>query len=566
MLSAKIIVLALVGYLFSGAAADDPAVDAAQYGHQSHKRGGNKPHAGGGPYPSPQTGYEKPKDYEKQKTYHAACCLPHFPANDYGHPQPLFDQLLFSECPDKKTPEVICEAAADLLVTPPSTLHASAHKSEKANKLKFLYDKTQSPFATNLAVVSNGCCFNIYSDVKPGQTLNAKCLNTVLGDNLTLIKSITKAQVYVAGAVDMKGQYGGPVYVGGDYLSSLGATIAQNTFGGVIPGAGLVIGGSVTKDGEDIKVVQGGAYVGVLSTQDDRIKNASVNQLPDPGMLVKKISAQVCALSQQINHLEKNSFLIVTAIILERRLLSSQVDKASEVSGRQLRQGQTESCVDSTCTVGISEMSHVEAHPRRLVTANEAPSQWTLNCESGVDPCVFSATTDELNNAGEIIFQGSPGVTFKINIRGRFVKTTELNQSTSLIQLRSDINVIWNFPEANQIFLAFENATQFDNQTLSAVWPGSILAPQAVVLEITGSGVQGTVATGNPNSMVIIRSGELADMPRLTLLSSTPNCPPPVPKVTFCHCLCPETYAQHTTESTPIPPIRSVIQVKRETE
>lgn len=419
-----------------------------------------------------------------------ACCLPNWPADYHGQPEPLFNRLLFQECPSEKTPEEICQAASEALVHPPSRLVANPHKSHLSESTRFYYNKATSPTSADLVVVSKGCCFNLYPGVSHYQPLSSQCQNTILGDNLELLNSIFSTSVITAGDTNVHGVFDRSVVMGGDYLNrdEKTTTIAKLYYGGPYDTAGLVVVGDIAQVGGPIEVTLGDVFLGGADLGERIVdESGQLKVLEDKKKAIAKISTRVCALSQNIAALETNSNVVET-------LVSQEIQpQAGEVEAQNV--------------IVLED----------LVT-------FDFVCQSDVTICVFEITSEQISRyATEFKYTSGLGKTIKINVSGLIIDIRE-----AVVQVPVNVPVVWNFYEAVSVTIKAEK-----------IWSGSVICPQCQILEVVTTEFVGTMAVGNPESTLSLKNFSTITLPIVTSLSARPNCPPPQPKVAFCECVCP---------------------------
>eukprot|EP01068_Selenidium_serpulae_P006713 Selendium_serpulae@DN4484_c0_g1_i5.p1 len=161
-----------------------------------------------GPYPpkdKPLGHYQQPKKpttYKKKTkkiTRAQACCL------DIKYP--IYDQNLLRKtntCLIDKTPENLCQEAQHLFtnkrgINQFSKLVASP---QAGKEILFVQDSYINKESADMALVNNGCCFNVYPNVRPGDRFTSNCENSDIGaTNRELLDDVFLNNIFAAGDV-----------------------------------------------------------------------------------------------------------------------------------------------------------------------------------------------------------------------------------------------------------------------------------------------------------------------------------------------------------------------------
>lgn len=349
---------------------------------------------------------------------HSACCLNLRPTKG-AYPTPVFDSLLFAKCPESKDKNSICAAAAALYTEPLTTLYPVHYGDDDINDyqpIHFPHDDTSKDFVVtndawtsnqfaDLAIVGTGCCFNVYPLVEPGLTYSAECNNPFLG-NVDQLEQYFEYSVYVAGNFDYtlittptNTNIDNSVIVGGDYKSDEVTTVAFRsvTDVGSFAGIGLFVGGTV--DGSTTNAITVGNN-GIAEAGSDPAARIVGGYVPVTAErraeALATISAQVCAVSQNMAALEANGIAFI----------------------------------DNT---------------------NDPPTLMIM-CQSPTpDPCVVDLDGQVFNDSTNIEITIDDGSTLKINVSG--TETIVQAPLETITEGSTNSHVVWNFIDAETILL-----------------------------------------------------------------------------------------------------------------
>lgn len=377
------------------------------------------------------------------------CCLNFPPSDNYYYPDPVLDTLLFEKCPVAKTAKAICETAAIRYAKPGTSLYPVELKKDAV----FISKPDEGPFwasrqFADVALVSTGCCFNVYPIVEPGIEYSAQCSNQLIGDP-SLLSDLFSYSLMTAGSATLNdGNADLAVIIGGDWkgLTDFITTGQDFTLGGPFPGVGLFVGGTVVSSTGVITVEEptrrlaGADPAGRI---EDVNGVASFTPVSEAERLeaVATISSQVCALSKSMQALEPTGFVFLDA-----------GTPALTIICRVL---QTEVCVVN------------------------------------LDGTLF----DNPPNNQIVVDSDVGAVVIKINVSG-----TAINQSGVSITTPSGTNnIIWNFFEADTIHI-----------TRDLDFYNSIVAPVARLVSVQADDVEGAILLGHPNSHFIL-VGDMID-------------------------------------------------------
>eukprot|EP01068_Selenidium_serpulae_P008133 Selendium_serpulae@DN4902_c0_g1_i13.p1 len=228
---------------------------------------------------------------------------------DYKYIPPVFDTLLFPKCPTDDSPAALCQAVAHTFGKTGTSMFAVDYPMEAAHAGQWV-----SSDSCAIAVTDNGHCYNVYPAVKDGLRYSSECKNPLVGDP-TNLGELFEYSIYAAGSIFFGNDtavYSSGI-IGEDLKSDTDTefTSTEVTNVGPFAGTGLFVGGTVATGTGAITLTTGGeAKAG--ADPSGRIVGGFTPVSPQEQLEAQAmISAQVCALSQNMRKLDPNVDVIV---------------------------------------------------------------------------------------------------------------------------------------------------------------------------------------------------------------------------------------------------------------
>lgn len=514
------------------------------YGPPQHY--GPQPSHGYGRPPTPAPQYQ-PFDRTHDSPQHqykpikAPCCTANFKKKQVGGYTPTFsyvpvlNSLLFppDTCPHK-TDNAICQIAGELYAKPGTTYGVKIDyypRKQTGYKPRYHHDHGYSLHIegedesisrvdphidhgvwwsdthADLVVVNNGCCFNLFPAVSPGDKILTECNNGVVGDVNELYRNF-QYSILTPGDTNLPcdtvrrrldAMTKGGAHQHRRRLQAASPCVLQHT---------AIMNNWLATDNYSVAATSQTAATSLLGH-------------PSPLVVIDQVAE---------NAIPPNIISVNAPGTNDEAIIRPGGDPSSRINPAAITEDVDD--LEDLRTRVAAQNCALSNHLGYLEENGEATlsgSTLTLDCTSvAYDLCVIDVDAADINNASALQINYGTVDQLLINVNTDGILNMNF-ETTTFSPADNDLPIVWNVKGACAIRINTDT-------TAGGFFYGHLLAPVASAVNIGETNFIGNVLLGNPSSVLSTVDGTEwgEDVP---LVRPFPHAEP---RITLCTCLCPE--------------------------